>query len=33
MLEQLNAASQSGTSLMERKPYKIQLIKIHLRAA
>lgn len=33
MLEQLHAASLEERLLMERKPYKIQLIKIHLNAA
>ncbi len=32
-LEQLHAASLNETLLMERKPYKIQLIKIPLNAA
>lgn len=33
MLEQLNAALLGEILLMERKPYKIQLIKIYLNAA
>lgn len=33
MLEQLKAASLAETLRMERKPYKIQLVKIYLNAA